>query len=136
MASAKFTHGLGRLQEETTALGYLYHNKENTERPITISEGTNRLIGSEMNEIIKGFNSVDEQIIETHYRKIGTKDGSQSLEHHCGGNRIMEYPLSNDIQDVSIGTGRWGFSTALWGYGNSLIVRRYCPRRFDVHFSL
>ena len=68
LASAKFAlTDSGGLQEETTALGIpCITIRENTERPITISEGTNRLVGSEMNEIIKGFSdSMDEKIIET-----------------------------------------------------------------------
>jgi len=43
----------GGVQEETTALGVRCLTlRDNTERPITISEGTNRLIGSDPNAIL------------------------------------------------------------------------------------
>lgn len=46
----------GGLQEESTALGIpCLTMRENTERPITISEGTNRLVGTQTEDILKGF---------------------------------------------------------------------------------
>ena len=49
----------GGLQEETTALGVpCLTLRENTERPITITEGTNRLVGSDPQAIIAAAESV------------------------------------------------------------------------------
>lgn len=48
----------GGLQEETTALGISCLTlRENTERPITISEGTNRLVGTRTDAILSGFDA-------------------------------------------------------------------------------
>ena len=45
----------GGLQEETTALGVpCLTLRENTERPITIEQGTNTLVGSDRNAILQG----------------------------------------------------------------------------------
>ncbi|MCP5081996.1 MAG: UDP-N-acetylglucosamine 2-epimerase (non-hydrolyzing) [Alphaproteobacteria bacterium] len=55
-AQAVFTDS-GGLQEETTILGVpCITLRENTERPITISEGTNQLVGSDPNAIFDAFN--------------------------------------------------------------------------------
>ncbi len=44
----------GGIQEETTALGVpCLTLRENTERPITISEGTNRLVGTDPENIVR-----------------------------------------------------------------------------------
>src|SRR5262249_30966050 len=46
----------GGVQEETTILGVpCLTLRENTERPSTISDGTNRLIGPSPDAILKGF---------------------------------------------------------------------------------
>lgn len=46
----------GGLQEETTALGIAcFTIRENTERPITIEEGTNRLVGTAYSGIISAY---------------------------------------------------------------------------------
>jgi UDP-N-acetylglucosamine 2-epimerase (non-hydrolysing) len=46
----------GGLQEETTALGIpCFTIRENTERPITIEEGTNRLVGTRAEGILSAF---------------------------------------------------------------------------------
>ena len=57
MASAKFVlTDSGGLQEEATALRLpCITLRSNTERPITISEGTNRLVGNQKADIIRGF---------------------------------------------------------------------------------
>ena len=48
----------GGLQEETTALKIpCITLRENTERPITVTEGTNQIVGSECNDIIDAFNA-------------------------------------------------------------------------------
>ena len=46
----------GGLQEETTALGVpCLTLRENTERPVTITQGTNRLVGTRASDIVAGF---------------------------------------------------------------------------------
>lgn len=46
----------GGLQEETTVLGVpCLTLRDNTERPITVSEGTNRLVGTRTADILTGF---------------------------------------------------------------------------------
>ena len=46
----------GGLQEETTGLGVpCFTIRENTERPITIEEGTNILVGNSGNDIIDAY---------------------------------------------------------------------------------
>lgn len=46
-----------RLQEETTALGIpCFMIRENTERPVTIEERTNRLIGTTGKAVLKAYN--------------------------------------------------------------------------------
>jgi len=45
----------GGLQEETTALGVpCLTMRENTERPITIEQGTNTMVGSDRDAILQG----------------------------------------------------------------------------------
>ena len=42
------------MQEETTALGIpCITIRENTERPVTITEGTNQLVGTDRDKIVK-----------------------------------------------------------------------------------
>lgn len=49
----------GGIQEETTALGVpCITLRDNTERPITVSEGTNALAGSDPEKILAAFNHV------------------------------------------------------------------------------
>ena len=49
----------GGLQEETTALGIpCLTIRENTERPITVSEGTNQVVGSDTNSIIRNADEI------------------------------------------------------------------------------
>jgi len=46
----------GGIQEETTALGIpCFTIRKNTERPITITEGTNTLVGTRGKEILKAY---------------------------------------------------------------------------------
>jgi len=46
----------GGIQEETTILGIpCLTIRENTERPITITEGTNKLVGTQTHTILKGY---------------------------------------------------------------------------------
>ena len=68
----------GGLQEETTALGVpCFTIRENTERPITIDEGTNTLIGNSGEKIIEAYSKLE--INETKVGKIPEKwDGKAS----------------------------------------------------------
>ena len=53
----------GGLQEETTAFGVpCLTLRENTERPVTLREGTNTLVGVDPVEILQGANAVLEEI--------------------------------------------------------------------------
>lgn len=73
----------GGLQEETTALGIpCITIRESTERPITINEGTNVLVGTNTEKIINAFNEI---------MKNGGKTGGQP--EYWDGNaaiRILE----------------------------------------------
>lgn len=56
----------GGIQEETTVFGVSCLTiRENTERPITISQGTNQLVGTDTKKIIKTANS----ILDGYYKK-------------------------------------------------------------------
>ena len=49
----------GGLQEETTALGIpCITLRENTERPITVEEGTNTIVGNKTENIIKEWKNI------------------------------------------------------------------------------
>lgn len=51
----------GGIQEEATILGVpCLTLRENTERPITILQGTNRLVGTRRESILKGFEAAME----------------------------------------------------------------------------
>jgi UDP-N-acetylglucosamine 2-epimerase (non-hydrolysing) len=59
-ARAVFTDS-GGIQEETTALGVpCFTIRENTERPITIHEGTNTLVGTAPENILAAFRDLEE----------------------------------------------------------------------------
>jgi UDP-N-acetylglucosamine 2-epimerase (non-hydrolysing) len=60
MGSARFVlTDSGGLQEETTALGVpCLTMRDNTERPITISEGTNTLVGADRTAILNGVDEI------------------------------------------------------------------------------
>jgi UDP-N-acetylglucosamine 2-epimerase (non-hydrolysing) len=51
----------GGIQEETTALGIpCLTLRHNTERPITVSRGTNRIVGTEPDEIYRSWRQIAE----------------------------------------------------------------------------
>jgi UDP-N-acetylglucosamine 2-epimerase (non-hydrolysing) len=55
----------GGIQEETTALGVACLTlRENTERPITITEGTNRLVGTDGASVLRALDDVLEHGVE------------------------------------------------------------------------
>ncbi len=59
----------GGLQEETTALGIpCLTIRENTERPVTVTQGTNELVGTSPKKIIDSF----EKIIHGNWKRGGT----------------------------------------------------------------
>lgn len=50
----------GGLQEETTFLGIpCLTIRENTERPITVTEGSNKIVGTEFDSIVESFQNID-----------------------------------------------------------------------------
>ena len=65
----------GGIQEETTVLGVpCLTLRENTERPITIHEGSNRLVGTSTEEILTGFEQL-RQTKKTNGRRPDLWDG-------------------------------------------------------------
>lgn len=69
----------GGLQEETTALGVpCITIRENTERPITVEEGTNVLVGTDPARII------------AEARKVLRGDGKQGRRPHLWDGRAAE----------------------------------------------
>ena len=51
----------GGVQEETTVLGVpCITLRDNTERPVTVEEGTNQLVGTEREAILKAYGRIDE----------------------------------------------------------------------------
>jgi UDP-N-acetylglucosamine 2-epimerase (non-hydrolysing) len=93
MASAKMVlTDSGGIQEETTVLGVpCLTLRDNTERPITISEGTNQLVGRTPEGIRVGVQRVlDGQITA---RKPNLWDGH-------AGDRIAEALLAPDLADL------------------------------------
>ena len=57
----------GGIQEETTALGIpCLTLRDNTERPITVEKGTNKIIGNEESKIVKEFNEIIRGKINSH----------------------------------------------------------------------
>jgi UDP-N-acetylglucosamine 2-epimerase (non-hydrolysing) len=51
----------GGVQEETTVLGVpCITLRENTERPVTCDEGTNQLVGTGRDAILKAYGRIDE----------------------------------------------------------------------------
>jgi UDP-N-acetylglucosamine 2-epimerase (non-hydrolysing) len=58
-ASAVLTDS-GGIQEETTALGVpCLTLRENTERPITVTHGTNRVVGTDPANLLRGWREID-----------------------------------------------------------------------------
>lgn len=78
----------GGMQEETTALGIpCITLRQNTERPITINEGTNVLVGNEPNRVINAF------------REIMTTGGKRG--------RIPEYWDGKAAERIATVIGKW-----------------------------
>jgi UDP-N-acetylglucosamine 2-epimerase (non-hydrolysing) len=94
MADARFVlTDSGGIQEETTVLGVpCLTLRENTERPITVSEGTNTIVGSDPQRIVAA--ALD--VIET-----GGKTGrTPSLWDGRTAERII------DVLEAELGSGR------------------------------
>jgi len=69
----------GGLQEETTALGLpCLTLRENTERPITIHEGTNQLVGTSKERILSAYKEIKERNFSTTGRIPKYWDGQTS----------------------------------------------------------
>jgi UDP-N-acetylglucosamine 2-epimerase (non-hydrolysing) len=89
----------GGIQEETTVLGIACLTmRENTERPVTISHGTNRLVGTDPERIVAGWRAARDQhgparvpplwdghaasrIVEVLRREAGERDGAPVADH-------------------------------------------------------
>ncbi len=72
----------GGIQEETTVLGIpCLTVRNNTERPITITMGTNRLVGNKKNKILEGFHEAN---------KTPVKDTRPELWDGNAGQRIAD----------------------------------------------
>jgi UDP-N-acetylglucosamine 2-epimerase (non-hydrolysing) len=72
----------GGIQEETTVLGVpCLTLRNNTERPITITEGTNQLVGSQKVDIIRGFEKTVKKAIPPKRPKLWDgKTGQRIVE--------------------------------------------------------
>ncbi len=82
----------GGLQEETTALGIpCFTIRENTERPITIEEGTNTLVGTTQKNILEAYTSF----------RSGAKKGKvpEFWDGHTA-ERIIDILLKADVKAV------------------------------------
>jgi len=80
----------GGIQEETTVLGIpCLTLRENTERPITIDQGTNCLTGSDPERIVRGFNRILEQGTSGH--------GSPELWDGKAASRIVKILSSREV---------------------------------------
>lgn len=79
----------GGLQEETTALGVpCFTIRENTERPVTVNQGTNTLVGTSGQTLIHAFDKL----------KSGERKGGQVPEFWDGNasERIVDILLKSD----------------------------------------
>ncbi len=66
----------GGIQEETTILGVPCMTlRENTERPVTITEGTNRLVRLTTNDIVKNYRDIKKESAKTEGRRPKLWDG-------------------------------------------------------------
>jgi UDP-N-acetylglucosamine 2-epimerase (non-hydrolysing) len=69
-ASVVFTDS-GGVQDETTALGVpCLTLRDNTERPVTLDEGTNRLVGTQRADILTGFMRVTTAAVPLRLRRV------------------------------------------------------------------
>jgi UDP-N-acetylglucosamine 2-epimerase (non-hydrolysing) len=94
----------GGVQEETTVLGVpCLTLRENTERPITVSEGTNRVVGTDPDRIVSEAEDVLAHGVEA--RRPRLWDGK-------AGARIAETLLATDVADhlrpTALGASRQG----------------------------
>ncbi|MHC4433137.1 MAG: non-hydrolyzing UDP-N-acetylglucosamine 2-epimerase [Planctomycetota bacterium] len=70
----------GGIQEETTILGIpCLTVRENTERPVTVSEGTNVLVGTDTNKILDGYRQSIDMIIPSSRPKFWDGRASQRI---------------------------------------------------------
>ena len=91
----------GGIQEETTALGVpCLTLRDNTERPITITEGTNRLVGSAPQQFIAAVQDVLSSPMPAacHRGAVGRTSGPEGREgpSHLGGRGGRPQPSSVD----------------------------------------
>lgn len=72
----------GGIQEETTILGIPCMTlRENTERPVTITEGTNRLVHTETKDILQHYNEIQADKFEakSHIPKFGDGKAAERI---------------------------------------------------------
>jgi UDP-N-acetylglucosamine 2-epimerase (non-hydrolysing) len=70
----------GGIQEETTILGIpCLTVRENTERPVTVTEGTNVLVGTDTNKILDGYRQSVNKIIPSSRPKFWDGRASQRI---------------------------------------------------------
>ncbi len=86
----------GGIQEETTALGVpCLTLRENTERPVTVSEGTNVLVGTSRERIIEKFDNL--------FRSGGKSASRPELWDGNASARICTSLIDSDL-DISVET--------------------------------
>lgn len=73
----------GGIQEETTFLGVpCFTLRENTERPITISQGTNQLVGRDLNRLRTSAAAVMQRISEGNEDEQSGRGKTQEVSNH------------------------------------------------------
>jgi UDP-N-acetylglucosamine 2-epimerase (non-hydrolysing) len=91
----------GGIQEETTALGIpCFTLRNNTERPITITAGTNTLVGTEPKKITEAFNDFLNGNIDKKVGSIPTCWDGHAAERIC--NEIIKWLISKRNQSNNI----------------------------------
>jgi UDP-N-acetylglucosamine 2-epimerase (non-hydrolysing) len=73
----------GGIQEETTVLGVpCLTLRDNTERPVTVEEGTNQLVGVNPDAILGGFRRVMEGKVEGRTPRFWDGQAAERIAHH------------------------------------------------------
>ena len=97
----------GGLQEESTALGIpCLTLRENTERPVTVTDGTNRVVGTKTEDIVAGF---DEALAATVAKRVRRALGRPCRRAHRRGadripvrmSRVRRTPAARVAEDAA-----------------------------------